>query len=103
MLRFGDSKGGAQDLPLAYQIISTSFKSQSKSSSSNDSNDSSNSISSAYSLFSYEDLLRWSLVKAIFILRTNRDALDVVSEQIYDDEPLAAILETVEDMNFNGL
>ncbi len=92
MLRFGDSKGGASDLPLAYQIISTSFKSNTNQSG-----------NTKYSLFSYEDFLRWSLVKAIFILRTNRDALDIVSEQIYNDEPLAAILETVEDMNFNGL
>lgn len=74
-LRFGDSKGGAEDLLFATEIlrlvrVPTDEK---------------------------EGALRWAVMKALLLLRINRDALDRVADNMRAGAPVVTCIKTIEE------
>eukprot|EP01041_Mallomonas_annulata_P004028 gene4028-8019_t len=65
-LRFGDSSGGLEDFPVAYEVLRIS-KIPSKD---------------------REDTLRWGILKALNLLRIYRDELDLVADSMRDGKSL---------------
>lgn len=74
-LRFGDSKGGAEDLLFATEILRLlRIPSEEK-----------------------EGSLRWAVMKALLLLRINRDALDRVAEYMKKSASVTACIQAIEE------
>ena len=74
-LRFGDSKGGAEDLLFATEVLRLlRVPSEDK-----------------------EGSLRWAVLKALLLLKINRDALDRVADTMRKTLPVAACIRSIEE------
>ena len=74
-LRFGDSKGGAEDLLFATEILRLL----------------------RVPMEEKEGSLRWAVMKALLLLRINRDALDRVAEYMKTSAPVTACIQAIEE------
>ena len=74
-LRFGDSKGGAEDLLFATEVLRLlMIPNEDK-----------------------EGSLRWAVLKALLLLKINRDALDRVADTMRKTLPVAACIRSIEE------
>lgn len=74
-LRFGDSKGGAEDLLFATEVLRLlKVPNEDK-----------------------EGSLRWAVLKALLLLKINRDALDRVADTMRRTLPVAACIRSIEE------
>lgn len=74
-LRFGDSKGGAEDLLFATEILRIM----------------------RVPVGEKEGALRWAVLKALLLLRINRDALDRVADNMRTGAPVVTCINTIEE------
>jgi hypothetical protein len=74
-LRFGDSKGGAEDLQFATEILRI-LKTPNEEK---------------------EGALRWAVLKSLLLLRIHRDALDRVADSMRKEASVAICIQTIED------
>jgi len=114
-LRFGTSKGGAEDYPTALAILqyygisrrtyeasssSNSSSGSSRSSSSSSSSSSGNNITSQRTIiFSDSDVdayLRWAVLKSLVLLRLYRDELDILVDCMRNDGSIGDCIAAIE-------
>lgn len=74
-LRFGDSKGGAEDLQFATEILRLLRTPNEEK----------------------EGALRWAVLKALLLLRIHRDSLDRVAESMRREASIAVCIQTIEN------
>ena len=74
-LRFGDSKGGAEDLLFATEVLRLLRVPNEEK----------------------EGSLRWAVLKALVLLRIHRDALDRVADTMRSTLPVAACIRAIEE------
>jgi hypothetical protein len=75
-IRFGDSKGGAADIPVALEICRLAGIGKDKRQT--------------------RGYLRWALIKAITLLRINRDALDKTQELMATGASIEELIQIIE-------
>lgn len=76
-LRFGDSKGGVEDIPVAYEVMRRA----------------------GIPTKEREGVLRWAVMKALVLLRIHRDQLDDVASAMMRSLPVPECLACIEGDN----
>ena len=84
LLRFGDSRGGFSDIPVALRVVRLL-------------EGTGRNVVAGRSAARNKAYLRWALLKAIILLRLHREALDEVTQGMLEGRDVMALLEQVEN------